>query len=429
MTQNLPIVKGTRDFYPEDMRITDYIISVWEKTSTIFGFQKYDGPIMEALDIYKQKSGDEIVSQLYNFADKGGREIALRPELTPTLARLIIQKGKSIKKPIKWYSIGRFFRYEKMQRGRKREFFQWNIDILGEDKQTAEAEIIGSIIMCMKLFGLKQQDIILKINNRKLISAILMSIGITGNKIKSIFGCIDKKNKVSENELERLLSSVGISQGHINKLIHILNLHNPKDLPQEIKEDPEVKTEIDNFNCLYKILETLELDRYVELDFSIVRGLDYYTGFVFELFYKSENLRAICGGGRYDRLLSDMGSSEELSGVGMAMGDVVLEEILMEKRLLNIGPPRLDYYIAYFKDEQVFDALKIVKELRDKNLHVAYPLHGVKMNKVLAEAVQYNAKFVIFLWEDELKDNIIMIRDMATKEEKRKNIYEFLKML
>lgn len=429
MTQNLPIVKGTRDFYPEDMVITDYIHNIWEKTSIIYGFQKYDGPILEALDIYKKKSGDEIVSQLYTFEDKGGREIALRPELTPTLARLIIQKGRSIKKPIKWYSTGRFFRYERMQRGRKREFFQWNIDIVGEEKLTAEAEIIGSILTAMQLFGFKEQDIVLKINNRKLISAILMCIGISGNKINAVFGCIDKKNKISESELERLLSNAGISQNHIVKIIQLLNVHDYKELPEDIRNNSEVKEELENLSELYKILENLDLIKFIELDFSVVRGLDYYTGFVFELFYKSENLRAICGGGRYDNLLTDFGYAEELSGVGMAMGDVVLEEILMEKRLLNIKPHKLDYYVAYFKDDQLFDALNIVRELRAKKLNASFPLHAVKMNKILAEATQYNARFVIFLWEEELKENIIMIRDMATKEEKRQNIYEFYKKL
>lgn len=429
MTQNLPIVKGTRDFYPEDMVLTDHIMKIWERTSTIYGFQKYDGPILETLEMYKKKSGDEIVSQLYSFNDKNGREIALRPELTPTLARLIVQKGKSIKKPIKWYSIGRFFRYERMQRGRKREFFQWNIDILGENSYTAEVEIMGAIITSMQLFGFKEQDIVLKINNRKLISAILSSIGIPENKINGIFACIDKKNKISEGELERILASAGTSQNHINKIIQILNIHDYKKLPDEIKGNIYVNKEILRIETLYSILDAFRLTDFIQLDFSIVRGLDYYTGFVFELFYKSENLRAICGGGRYDNLLSDFGSAEDLSGVGMAMGDVVLEEVLMEKRLLDITPPGLDYYIAYFKDENLLDCINIVRELRSKKLNVSYPLHSAKMNKVLAEATQYNAKYVIFLWEEELKENIIMVRDMQTKEEKRQNLYEFLKKL
>ncbi len=429
MTQSLPIVKGTRDFYPEDMVVTDYICNNWERTSRLMGFQKYDGPMMEALDIYRMKSGDEIVSQLYNFADKSGREIALRPELTPTLARLIIQKGRSIKKPIKWYSMGRFFRYERMQRGRKREFFQWNIDILGEDSYTAEAEIIVAIISSMQDFGFKEQDIVLKINNRKLISAILLGIGVSENKIKGIFGCIDKKHKVSESEMERLLADAGVSHNHIDHIIQILNINDFRKLPEEIKINPAVMAELKNLKELFSLLDTFNMMNYIELDFSIVRGLDYYTGFVFELFHRSEKLRAICGGGRYDSLLSDFGFPEEMSGVGMAMGDVVLQEILMEKRLLDVKPPKLDYYIVYFKEEQCLDAIKIVRQLREKKLNTAYSLHPVKMNKVLAEAIQYHAKHVIFIWAEEIKENTIMVRNMETKEEKRHNLYEFLEKL
>ncbi len=429
MTQSLPIVKGTRDFYPEDMVTTDFICNTWEKTSKLYGFQKYDGPVLEALDIYKMKSGEEIVSQLYNFEDKGGREIALRPELTPTLARMIIQKGKSIKKPIKWYSIGRFFRYERMQRGRKREFYQWNIDILGENNYTAEAEIIGALLTSMQIFGFKEQDIVLKINNRRLITAILYCIGISENKIKGIFNCIDKKHKISESEMERLLAAAGVSQNHIGKIIQILNTSDIWKLPDEIKNNQVVKEELSTLESLFSMIDSFGFSNFVELDFSIVRGLDYYTGFVFELFHRSEKLRAICGGGRYDNLLADFGFPEEMSGVGMAMGDVVLEEILMEKRLLDIEPPPLDYYVAYFKDQQLKDAIKIVKRLREKNLNTAYSLHSIKMSRVLAEAVQYNAKHVIFLWEEELKDNVIMIRDMETKEEKRQNLDGFFENL
>ncbi|MDO8591264.1 MAG: ATP phosphoribosyltransferase regulatory subunit [bacterium] len=306
--------KGVRDFYPEDMAVQNYIFDVWRKVSEQFGYQEYTASILEPAELYRQKSGDEIVNdQMYIFTDKGDREVALRPEMTPTLARMVAGKRKSLKFPLRWYSIPNLFRYERPQRGRKREHWQLNCDLLGtidNDPVNAEVEIISIAHKIMKEFGAKDEDFLIRVGNRTLIESKLEKIGLARENYKSFFQLKDRKGKISKEEYENGMKSIGIS---IEKL----------------------SNEIENLNDDSKLIDSLgkaEIKN-VTFDTNIVRGFDYYTGMVFEVFDTNpENKRSLFGGGRYDNLL-EMFGVEPVPTVGFGMGDVTIKDFLTTHNL------------------------------------------------------------------------------------------------
>jgi histidyl-tRNA synthetase len=322
--------KGTRDFYPADMALRERIFSSWHATCKRYGFELYDGPMFEHLELYTQKSGDEIEKQLYTFQDKGGRLIALRPEITPTLARMVAEKGNNLKRPLRWYSIPRVCRYERMQKGRTREFFQLNMDILGIQGIQADAELIAAAIDMMRDLGFTQDDFSVRISSRNLLEGLFLAVGLKRESLGALYGLLDKKHKISEEDFSSELSAICTDEGQrerIRKILGASSLLSVVDIQPDIPAIKELDT-------LFSLLNAYGLSQYVTFDIGIVRGLAYYTGTVFEVFDKMRTMRAIAGGGRYDRLVAMYGGPDT-PAVGFAAGDVVLAAIRGVHRFLR----------------------------------------------------------------------------------------------
>jgi histidyl-tRNA synthetase len=404
--------KGTRDFYPADMRVQNHLFDGWRAVCRGFGYEEYEGPTFEHLELYVGKSGEEIVGQLYHFKDKGDRDLALRPELTPTLARMVNQKGSSLRKPLKWFSIPRLFRYERAQRGRLREFFQLNMDVVGCDTVAAEVDLISAVIEMLKGFGLTSDDFAVRISSRKLLSAFLDRLNIPEDQKVFVYGALDKRAKIGEEAFLQLLKDQGIVGQRANQLESFFRYKNLGDA----RNDTEAFKEL---NDLWIALEGLGYGEYLHLDTSVVRGLAYYTGIVFEVFDKGIGLRALAGGGRYDSLLSSLGG-EPVSAVGFGMGDVVLADLLGEKGLLPQGRPGVDYYLADLAASGGLprpELLSLAQRLRKRGLAVSYSLKAGKFKKQLEEANEAGARRVLFFGSDRAPAGQYEVKDLVTGDQ------------
>jgi histidyl-tRNA synthetase len=421
----IPPVKGTRDFYPPDMAIRNFIIDGWKKVSLRNGFEEYDGPIFEYLKMYQIKSGDEIVEQLFSLTDRGGRELALRPEITPTLARMVNQQINALPKPIKWFSVPRLLRAERPQKGRLREFFQWNIDIIGIDEPLADAEIIFTTVDYLRNVGLTSKDIKVRISSRKLLAAVLKGYGVPDEKLESLYVVLDKKAKLPAETFEQMLAEQVPDKETFVKILAFMKIDSLPELGELINAE---SGELAAFNEIKEVLYTLEtmgVGDFCVYDPSIVRGLAYYTGIVFEVHDAVGDLRAICGGGRYDNLLRDFGGPS-ISATGMGMGDCVLEILLRERGLLDKQVPKrqIDYFVACTGDIGN-EALQIITKLRSigYSSNFSYKMGG--LSKQLKEASAQNAKKCVIIGEEELRENNITIKNMATGEQKLMGRDEF----
>ncbi len=321
MTQIISPVKGTRDFYPEDMAIRNWIYGKMREVSQLFGYVEYDGPFLERIDLYAAKSGEELVKeQAFVFPDRGGDLITLRPELTPSLARMIAQKQKQLVFPQRWWSFGPFWRYERPQKGRTREFFQWNVDMLGSDATESDAELIAVCATFFKKVGLDPNQVKIFINSRELMDLVLKKLGIQAELKMAVFRLIDRKDKLSFQQWQEFALSLGLTQTQFEGLKVALN-------------DKNLWKESEDLALIMEIVERMDLGEYVTFDPQIIRGLDYYTGVVFEARDMDKEGRAILGGGHYGNLVGDVGG-ELLPGVGFAMGDVMLRLVLEKYQCL-----------------------------------------------------------------------------------------------
>lgn len=390
--QTPPLPKGTRDFYPESMRIQNYIFNTWRKAALRFGYEEYEGPMFEHLELYTGKSGDEIVSQLYDFTDKGGRHIALRPEMTPTLARLVIQKGNSLRKPFKWFSMPRLFRYERAQKGRLREFFQLNLDIIGTESIYAEADLLSAIASMLKDFGLKADDFCIGVSSRKLLNRFLSEIGV--EEQSKVYPVLDRRLKIEKADFYRELSDAGLSDAQTAKLDDFMNAKGLGEVAERISSDG-AKEALDEIRTLFRALEAAGVADSVALDLSIVRGLAYYTGIVFEVYDKGKSMRAIAGGGRYDSLTETLGG-KKVPGVGFGMGDVVLANLLEERGLLPSAKQSLDVFIASFTND-MDKIFSVAGEFRRKGFTANHPLSPAKLGKQMEQANAQGAKIVVYV--------------------------------
>jgi histidyl-tRNA synthetase len=405
--------KGTRDFYPEDTAFRERIFSSWSATCRRFGFELYDGPMFEHLELYTQKSGDEIEKQLYTFQDKGGRNLALRPELTPTLARMVAQKGSNLKRPIRWYSIPRLFRYERMQKGRLREFFQLNMDILGIAGPSADAELIAAVIAMMRDLGFTAQDFSVRISSRTLLEGLFLSVGVTKEKLGAFYALLDKKHKISPEEYGAELASIADSPQQAEHIRTILESTSLSQIADTQKDLPAFR-ELDN---LFSLLSMYGLSDYIAFDIGIVRGLAYYTGIVFEVFDKMRSMRAIAGGGRYDRLVALYGGPET-PAVGFAAGDVVLGDLYKEKFGAITQSSRSDVFIVSFDGERPELSISIARKLRNEGISCEFPLKPVGVGKQMEQANAARAKIVVFVGGSEGAQGKAKIKNMGTGEEK-----------
>ena len=415
---------GFRDFYPEQMALRNHIISVWRTVAGRYGFVEYDGPPLEPLDLYVRKSGEEIVGQLYRFTDQGGREVALRPEMTPSFARMVGARAGGLPKPIRWYSVPQLFRYERPQKGRLREHFQLNLDIVGESGDLADSEIIAAAVDMLREFGLGQEDFVVRISDRGLVGGLLTAHGVPDEGLVPAFAALDKLDRESEDRVLERLQAAGASAEGSRRLLHLAEL-DLDELVTEAGEEPVVREAADRLGRVIQNLESFGLGSYVQFDPSLVRGLDYYTGTVFELWDRQGEFRAICGGGRYDQLLAAIGGPD-LPALGFGMGDVVLGELLRARGLVPPEPSPIDDYIVCVTPEQRSIVLRLAHGLRDQGRRVAYDFAARKVGRQFRAANQAGAERVIVVGPDEAARGEVVIRTMASGEETRLTIDSLL---
>lgn len=417
--------KGARDFYPDTMALRNYIFKIWRETAIKYGYEEYDGPFLEPFELYSAKSGQELVNeQLYSFTDKGDRKVAIRPEMTPTLARMVAGQYKTLPRPIRWFSIPNLWRYEKPQRGRLREFFQLNVDIFGVKGVTADFELISLAINIMQNFGATEKMFEIRINNRRFIDSFFEELGLTNDQNYLTKKAIDRKAKLPQQDFEDLLQNeIKLNTNQMNKLFDLF------EKPESYLNSSLAK----EVNDLLILLEKAQLKSFVNFDPTIMRGLDYYTGNVFEQFdLFPQNTRAMYGGGRYDDLVQIF-TNETLTGIGFGMGDVTLENFLESWNLLPSLGQKLEYFLCTWPNNnpEYFQAsAQLAQQIRAKDKSATVWLEtDTNLEKQLKAALNKNAKFVLIIGEDELQNNTVTIKELATKAQNTLKVNEFLQTL
>lgn len=414
--QRLP---GFRDFPPEDLALRAHVFDAWRRVAVRYGFQEYDGPPLEPLDLYVEKSGEEIVGQLYNFTDKGSREVTLRPEMTPSLARILGERSRAMPKPIRWFTMPQLFRYERQQRGRLREHYQWNVDIVGEDGPAADAEVLAVAIDALRELGLTADDFRARVSDRRLLTAVLTALGVAEERLPAAFAVIDKVERMPEDKARaKLAEDAGLDPAGVDRAMDLFGSTDIDGLATAFADHPEVLEALAPLREYVGILNAMGLGDFVQMDLTIVRGLAYYTGIVFELFDADAELRAICGGGRYDRLLELVGG-EPLPAVGFGMGDVVLGELLADKGLVPEYRRSVDYFLVVIGEEQRDRALSIATELRSRGRSVVYGLRDQSVRKQFKASEQEGARTVLVLGPEEAAEGVVVARDMDSGTERR----------
>ena len=420
---------GFRDFYPEQLATRNYLMSVWRDVARRYGFVEYDGPPLEPLELYTKKSGDEIVGQLYTFTDKGDREVALRPEMTPTLARMVAAKANAMRKPIRWFSVPQLFRYERQQKGRLREHFQLNVDIIGEASVAADAELLAVAIDVMRAVGLSSQDVRARVSDRRLLTAALSAAGVKKNELPAVFAAIDKAGReprdVTLDKVGKAVSSAEARRG-VERM-----LKNTKDLDslaRDFADSPDVVEEVAHMREYMAFLDALGVGDWVDFDLSIVRGLAYYTGKVFELFDAKGEFRAICGGGRYDDLLSTIGGVD-LPALGFGMGDVVLTEILRARNLLPAPELATEYWVASEDESMLRDVMSVAGRLRAKARSVEYALKSQTLSRQLKTASSAGVRNVVLLRRADYDNGRVTVKTMSDGSERSVALDAFLNSL
>jgi histidyl-tRNA synthetase len=387
-------------------------MAVWRDVARRHAFVEYDGPPLEPLDLYTRKSGDEIVGQLYNFTDKGGRDVALRPEMTPTLARMVAARANALRKPVRWFSMPQLFRYERQQRGRLREHFQLNVDIIGESDVTADAELLAVAIEIMRGFELGPGDVVARVSDRRLLRALLLHIGIEEERHATVFAVVDKIDRDPRDVLERRLSDAGVGDDSRRRLFETLAARDLATLRSMMGSDPALAEHFERFDRYLGHLTALGVADWVRFDLSIVRGLAYYTGIVFELFDARGRFRAICGGGRYDTLLQSLGGAD-LPALGFGMGDVVVGELLRDRGLMPGGDATLDFWVAGEDDALVGDVMRIAAALRKRGRSVEYALRSQTLSRQLKTAASAGARHAVMLRRGDLSQGRATVRTMS----------------
>ncbi len=403
---------GFRDFPPEDLAFRSHIQAAWRRVATRYGFEEYDGPPLEPQELYTAKSGDEIVGQLFNFVDKGGRQVALRPEMTPTFARMVSQHAKAAPKPIRWFSTPQLFRYEKQQKGRLREHFQLNCDLVGEAGPLADAEVIALAIDVCRELGLTSADLKVRLSDRSVVYALLIGAGLDSESIASVLPVMDRFEKIGAEATRQRLRELGLGE-RTDAVIRLLTLRALGDL-RALAEEWGV---LSNTWVLGEVIHSLDhmgLGEYVEVDCSIVRGLAYYTGTVFELFDRQGSHRAICGGGRYDSLLQSLGGVD-LPAVGFGMGDVVLGELLKERGLRPAAAARIECYVASVSTDDRAAVLALAHRLRDGGIATEFALNDAALGKQLKQASARGTRLALVIGPDDRAAGQVQVKDLASQ--------------
>ncbi len=410
MTQG---VRGTRDFYPEDMRLRNWLFERFHAAARSHGFEEYDAPVLESEELYTRKAGEEIVGQLYNFEDKGGRAVALRPEMTPSLARMVMARAGALALPIKWYSIPQCWRYERTQRGRGREHYQWNVDIWGMNGVEADAELLSVLIQFFDSVGLTSEDLVIRISSRKVLEEVLGSLGIEGETFAQTCVIVDKMDKLPADVIEAQLSELGLSAEAISKIVNVLAITDIDSLKSSLSSESSAVSELQS---LFSLCDSYGISDWVSFDASVVRGLAYYTGPVFEAHDRAGNLRAICGGGRYDKLIGTLGGND-LPATGFGFGDMVVMELLADKGLLPELSSGVGDVVFGMGPELRDAAMKVAGKLRSSGRTVDLVLEDKKMKWVFKHAERCGASRLVMVMPDEWADGKVRIKDLDSGEE------------
>ena len=433
MFKTLP---GFREFYPEDCAKKNYIFGVWRRAARSFGFSEFEPPLLEQLDLFTEKSGEEIKSQLFEFVDKGGRAVSLRPEMTPSLARMVGAKAAGIRRPVKWFAIGENYRYERQQKGRLRAFFQYNADILGEESLNADAEIIALLVESLRGFGLTENEFKLRLGDRTLWVLFLENAGVPEDRIIPVLSVIDKLEKVSPEALDEMTSKAleGTSvdaQTLIGKIKKFISVRDVDSMASSFDAEgglaERVDKRISQWRELVGILDSLGVGAYISPDLSIVRGLAYYTGFVFEAFQTVGTGRALAGGGRYDNLVKKLGY-QDMPAVGFGMGDVTVSDLLELVGKSSSLPDAPDAYFVIGSEDVRRKALEIVSTLRRAGIKVDYPLKASSFGKQFKQADAVGASKALVFGVDEAAAGVVKIKNLKSGEESAVPIDDILKM-
>lgn len=411
-------LKGFKDFFPKDWAFQTWLYQKVKEVSESFGFQEYEGPTVEPLDLYSVKSEELASKRGFTWPDKAGKLLILRPEMTPTLARMVASKENSLTFPVKWFTYGRRFRYEQPQTGRTREFSQWDIDTLGSNSPEADAEIIAIAANFYKKIGLTPNEVKIRINDRKFFEEKLIEIGVPKNKILSVFKIIDKKAKVDLSTFKTMLKDVGLSNQVIKKLDNFFN-----------NKESYLKSEW--LKKIFTLLKIYGVGQYIEFDASIVRGLDYYTRTVFEGWDINSNLRAIFGGGRYDNLTEDVGGKQKIPGVGFAMGNMMIEQILRANNkypILNANTSKV--LITVFSPELLLRSIKVAGELRAAGINTEiYPDEAAKLDKQLKYADKKGIPYVVIIGPEEAESDTVTLKNLKTEEQNKVSVENLISLV
>ena len=414
--QSLP---GFREFYPEDFARRQHIFRLWRQSASAFGFQEYDAPVLEPLELYKAKSGDEIEAQLFNFTDKGSRDVALRPEMTPTVCRLVGAKAGSLKRPIKWFSIGEFYRYERAQKGRLRAFNQFNADIFGEPGPEAEIELIALLIQCLAGFGLTKDDFYVRLSDRDLWFFYLAALGLNEVQVRDILSAVDRFEKMGDDAFKGYAETHGgLTPELKDKVLAFLRIKNLPELETALAPylTDKITLRLAEWRKVLNGLAAMGLGDFITVDLGVVRGLAYYTGFVFEAFDRKGDLRALAGGGRYNDLIKKLGYAD-LPAVGFAIGDVTTGLLLEQRGLMPTFVNAPDIYVVLGGEAERKAAFADIHALRSAGWRVDYPFKDSAFGKQFKAAAESGAKLALIYGGDELAKGVVKIRDLTDRSE------------
>lgn len=419
MTLSKNPYRGTRDFFPVQKRKRDYLFQKMIETAELFGFEPYDGPLLEEVDLYRAKSGEELINeQIYSFMDRGEREVAIRPEMTPTVARMVAQIHKNETKPIRWYAIPNLMRYEKPQRGRLREHWQFNVDIFGAPGLSGEIEILQVAVTLMKKFGATQAHFEIMLNDRRIVDAVFKgAMGASEEQALRLYKIVDRAKKIPADALAKLINEVGLSEKAVGIFNQYIELKDFDDLEKLLNgtNQTEALSDLEDF---IKRLNDNNLQDFVKFDPAVVRGLDYYTGVVFEIFDKHpDNRRALCGGGAFANLLKIF-NEEPLPGVGFGLGDVTLTDFLETHKLMpDFTLPSNHLFLAALDEDALSQVQQIAQSLRELGVKTVTALEPVKLKKAFPMAEKRGAQFVAFLGSNEINGNTMPIKNLAQKSQ------------
>lgn len=411
-------VQGCRDFPPEDMRFRSFLFDTFHSVAKSFGFEQYDAPVLESEELYIRKAGEEITEQMFNFVTKGGHRVTLRPEMTPTLARLLLAKGRSLLLPVKWYSIPQCWRYEAITRGRRREHYQWNMDIVGVKGVSAEVELICAICTTLSQLGLTAKDVGIKINSRRILQTVVEKAGVPTAKFAPVCVIVDKLDKLTKEEVEAQLRDLELDASIVQTITETLSMKSLDEIVSKIGDDHDAVVDLKKF---FAEVEAYGFGEWVRFDASVVRGLAYYTGIVFEGFDRAGKLRAICGGGRYDNLLTTYGSSTPIPCVGFGFGDCVIAELLADRKLLPALTPQVDDVVIPFDESMRCASLQVLRKLRESGRSCDIILDKKKIAQAFSYADRIQADRAILVAPDEWARGEVQVKHLREGKGKENN--------